>query len=191
MILWTAKVMNKTQKSMGPLIFWPDTDDTVPYDVSADIWGQFNYVRLFLRIISWVCYGICSFFVSGTIIWLFIELSEQILIFSVFSFFWWFWWEKHRKSMNFLKNHCLNQEIHGFSKIFASKSSKKRKEKEKNQNLLRQFYKQSYVRAGNEKETESIKNAWTDPGKSLITINCRAPKIAWLRWLETFFGWKA
>ena len=64
---------------------------------------KINYATLFSRISSWGFYEICSFFVSGTIIWLFIELSEQILIFLFFPvFFWWFWWENRRKPMYFL-----------------------------------------------------------------------------------------
>ena len=92
---------------------------------------KFNCDTLFSRISSWGCYRFCFFFVSGTYVWLFIELSEQILIFSFFSFFFsWFWWENHRKSMNFLvhtawtKNYLVFQEI---SHQNHEKNEKKRK----------------------------------------------------------------
>ena len=109
----------QNEKINGSIDFWPDTDDTVSYDVSANIWEQFNCVTLFLRISSWVCYRFCFFFVSGTIIWLFIELSEQILIFFCFfsRFFSWFWRENHRNPIYFLvytawtKNYMVFQEI--------------------------------------------------------------------------------
>ena len=152
---------------------------------------KFNYVILFLRISSCGFYRICSFFVSSTYVWLFIELSEQILFFFVFFFiFSWFWWE-------IIEEPCISWKTTAWTKKymvsqrFSHQNHQKNEKLRKNQNLLRQFYKQSYIRAGNEKETESIKNAWTDPGNDFLTINCRAPKIAWLRWLETFFGWKA
>ena len=108
-ILWTAKVVNKTKKSMDPLIFWPISQAFQPKNVSnkgkPSYFGcpKINCEILFSRISSWVFYENFSSLVSGTYVWLFIELSEQNLIFSVFFvFIWWFWWEGPWEPMHFL-----------------------------------------------------------------------------------------
>ena len=193
-ILWTAKVVNKTKKSMDPLIFWPISQAFQPKNVSnkgkPSYFGcpKINCEILFSRISSWVFYENFSSLVSGTYVWLFIELSEQNLIFSCFfRFFLMILMRRSLETYAFLDSSSVDQEIHDSSMIFSSKSSKKNEKKRKNQILLRQFDKQSYIRAGNERCKIFIKTAWTDPQKKLNIIKCWAPKIAWL---ETFFGWK-
>ena len=119
---------------------------------------KINCDKTFSRTSSWGFNLISSSCVSGTYVWLFIELSEQILIFSFFSFFWWFWWE-------IIEEPCISWKTTVWTKKYmvSQTFSHQNHQKKEKKNLLRQFYKQSYYRAGNEKETESITNAWTDP----------------------------
>ena len=93
---------------------------------------KINCVTLFLRISSWVCYRFCFFFVSGTIIWLFIELSEQILIFSFFfRFFSWFWRENYRNSIYFLVYTVWTENCMIFPGNSRQNHEKNREKKEK------------------------------------------------------------
>ena len=64
------------------------------------------------------------------------------------------------------------------SKDVLIKIIKKNGKKRKNQNLLRQFDKQSYYRAGNEKWTDFIKTPWTDPRKKYCIIKLPSD-ISW------------
>ena len=93
---------------------------------------KINYATLFSRISSWGFYEICSFFVSGTSVWLFIELSEQILIFlCFFVFFWWFWWENHWRIMYFLVHTAWIKKCMGFQGLSHQNQQKKTRKKKK------------------------------------------------------------
>ena len=64
---------------------------------------KFNCAILISRIESWGLHQTIWFLLSVMFIWLFIELSKQILFFLIFSsFFSWFCINKSRNSLNFL-----------------------------------------------------------------------------------------
>ena len=126
-ILWTPKVIKQTEKSMNPLVFWPNIIDNHGYHVSSEISVVINCAKLFSRIntvgsalkdlLFWIRH---VFMISNRIV------GADFGFFSIFRFFSWI-------SQIFIRNHrchslycrCTHQEYPCFSRENLRNSWKK------------------------------------------------------------------